>query len=340
MNIGRHGTGNRDSAVGAGHDMSDYASRGATARRRSLAVIAEARTELAGEQASNVGVVLFSAVIFALSFSLALGIGQLFAKESLLALVAAALIIAILVTLSIHIAQQWEKVVVLRFGKFNRVSGPGLFWTIPIIESNTMRVDSRVRVTAFGAEETLTADLVPLNVNAVLFWMVWDAKAACTEVNNFTKAVELAAQTALRDAIGRAGAAEVAIRREQLDRELKRVLEEKVAQWGITILSVEVRDILLPKELQDVMSLEAQAEQRKKARIILMEAEQDICEMMDTMGRIYADNDSALRLRAMHLLYESVRETGGTIVVPSSFSEGFSDVLDDGMKDLLKASRK
>ncbi|NLG11134.1 MAG: slipin family protein [Coriobacteriaceae bacterium] len=320
--------------------MSDYASRGATARRRSLAVIAEARTELAGEQASNVGVVLFSAVIFALSFSLALGVGQLFAKDSLLAPVAAALIIAILVTLSIHIAQQWEKVVVLRFGKFNRVSGPGLFWTIPIIESNTMRVDSRVRVTAFGAEETLTADLVPLNVNAVLFWMVWDAKAACTEVNNFTKAVELAAQSALRDAIGRAGAAEVAIRREQLDRELKRVLEEKVAKWGITILSVEVRDILLPKELQDVMSLEAQAEQRKKARIILMEAEQDICEMMDTMGRIYADNDSALRLRAMHLLYESVRETGGTIVVPSSFSEGFSDVLDDGMKDLLKASRK
>lgn len=144
-----------------------------------------------------------------------------------------------------------------------------------------------------------------------------------------------AISTALRDAIGRASVAEVAIRREQLDRELKRVLEEKVAPWGITVLSVEIRDILLPKELQDVMSLEAQAEQRKKARIILMEAEQDICEMMDDMGDTYAKNDAALRLRAMHLLYESVRETGGTVVVPSSFSEGFGDVLGDAAKDVL-----
>ncbi|MEG2533676.1 MAG: SPFH domain-containing protein, partial [Gordonibacter sp.] len=152
--------------------------------------------------------------------------------------------------------------------------------------------------------------------------------------------VELAAQTALRDAIGRAGVAEVAIRREQLDRELKRMLEEKVAQWGITILSVEVRDILLPKELQEVMSLEAQAEQRKKARIILMEAEQDICEMMDEMGGTYAKNDAALRLRSMHLLYESVRETGGTVVVPSSFSEGFGDVLGDHAKDALGSRGK
>ena len=200
---------------------------------------------------------------------------------------------------------------VLRFGTFNRVSGPGLFWTIPVVESNALRVDCRVRATTFGAEETLTADLVPLDVNAVLFWMVWDAHAACTEVADFTRSVELAAQTALRDAIGRSGAAEVAIKREQLDRELKRVLEEKVAPWGVTVLSVEVRDILLPKELQDVMSLEAQAEQRKKARIALMEAEQDICEMVADMGEVYADNDAALRLRAMHLLYESVRETGG-----------------------------
>ena len=237
--------------------------------------------------------------------------------------------------MSAHIAQQWERVVVLRLGKFNRVSGPGLYWTIPIIEQNAMRVDTRIRSTTFGAEETLTSDLVPINVNAVLFWMVWDAKAACTEVGDFSRAVELAAQTALRDAIGRAGAAEVAIRREQLDRELKSTLEEKVALWGITILSVEVRDILLPEELQDVMSLEAQAEQRKKARIILMEAEQDISDMLDDISKTYDANDSALRLRAMHLLYESVRETGGTVVVPSSFSEGFGDVLPDTMKGTL-----
>lgn len=303
-------------------------------RRRGI--VPDVATELVGERASNAGVLLFSAVLFLVSFCGVLGLWQvLFGSLGMAALVCA-LIVALLVTMTVHIAQQWERVVVLRFGKFDRVSGPGLFWTIPIVEQNTMRVDGRVRATTFGAEETLTADLVPLDVNAVLFWHVWNAQAACTEVGNFTRAVELAAQTALRDAIGRAGVAEVAIRREQLDRELKRVLEEKVAPWGITVLSVEVRDILLPKELQDVMSLEAQAEQRKKARIILMEAEQDICEMMGDMGEAYSKNDAALRLRSMHLLYESVRETGGTVVVPSSFSEGFGDVLGDSAKDILK----
>lgn len=292
-------------------------------------------TEVVGERASNAGVILFTLVVFALVLCVVVGVWLLAAGSVTACSVVLGVILAALASMSVHIAQQWEKVVVLRLGAFNRVSGPGLFWTWPIIEQNTMRVDTRVRVTTFGAEETLTADLVPLNVNAVLFWHVWDAKAACTEVGDFSRAVELAAQTALRDAIGRAGAAEVAIRREQLDRELKRVLEEKVAPWGIAVLSVEVRDILLPKELQDVMSLEAQAEQRKKSRIILMEAEQDICEMLGEMGHAYEGNDTALRLRAMHLLYESIRETGGTVVVPSSFSEGFGDVLGDAAKEAL-----
>ena len=286
----------------------------AASSRRGLHVVPEASTEIVGERASSTGVLLFSAVVFLLAFGLALGAWWAIAGIGVAA-ISTALVCALLATAAVHIAQPGEKVVVLRFG--------------------TMRVDTRVRATTFGAEETLTADLVPLDVNAVLFWHVWDAKAACIEVGDFTRAVELAAQTALRDAIGRASVAEVAIRREQLDRELKRVLEEKVAPWGITVLSVEIRDILLPKELQDVMSLEAQAEQRKKARIILMEAEQDICEMMDDMGDTYAKNDAALRLRAMHLLYESVRETGGTVVVPSSFSEGFGDVLGDAAKDVL-----
>lgn len=292
-------------------------------------------TEVVGERASNAGVILFTLVVFALVLCVVVGVWLLAVGSVTACSVVLGVILAALASMSVHIAQQWEKVVVLRLGAFNRVSGPGLFWTWPIIEQNTMRVDTRVRVTTFGAEETLTADLVPLNVNAVLFWHVWDAKAACTEVGDFSHAVELAAQTALRDAIGRAGAAEVAIRREQLDRELKRVLEEKVAPWGIAVLSVEVRDILLPKELQDVMSLEAQAEQRKKSRIILMEAEQDICEMLGEMGHAYEGNDTALRLRAMHLLYESIRETGGTVVVPSSFSEGFGDVLGDAAKEAL-----
>ena len=292
----------------------------------------DGKTEMVGERASNAGVVLFSAVLFLLAFLITFFIGWQIRGGGSITLVIVSLLVATLVAMCIHIAQQWERVVVLRLGRFNRVAGPGIFAIIPVVEQATMRVDTRVRVTTFGAEETLTSDLVPLNVNAVLFWCVWDAKAACTEVGNFTRAVELAAQTALRDAIGRAGAAEVATRREQLDRELKKVLEEKVSAWGITILSVEVRDILLPRELQDVMSLEAQAEQRKKGRIILMEAEQDIADMMDEMGHIYEDNDAAMRLRAMHLLYESVRETGGTVVVPSSFSEGFGDVLGDALK--------
>ena len=276
---------------------------------RRFRVAPDAATEVVGERASSTGVLLFSAVLFVAVLAAVLGIGWLTVGRVTLEVIVVAALAALLAIGCCHVAQQWERVVVLRLGRFNRVSGPGLFWTIPVIESNTMRVDTRTRVTTFYAEETLTADLVPMNVDAVLFWHVWDAKAA--------------------------SAAEVAIRREQLDRELKRVLEEKVAPWGVTILSVEVRDILLPKELQEAMSLEAQAEQRKKARIILMEAEQDICEMMDDMGDTYAKNDAALRLRAMHLLYESVRETGGTVVVPSSFSEGFGDVLGDAAKDAL-----
>lgn len=298
-------------------------------------VVPDVNVEVAGERASGSGVLVFSIAVFLVSLFIVMGLSSLLFGEVGLVAIGCSFAVAILAIMSAHIAQQWERVVVLRLGKFNRVSGPGLYWTFPIIEQNAMRVDTRIRSTTFGAEETLTSDLVPINVNAVLFWMVWDAKAACTEVGDFSRAVELAAQTALRDAIGRAGAAEVAIRREQLDRELKSTLEEKVALWGITILSVEVRDILLPEELQDVMSLEAQAEQRKKARIILMEAEQDISDMLDDISKAYDANDSALRLRAMHLLYESVRETGGTVVVPSSFSEGFGDVLPDSMKGVL-----
>ena len=246
--------------------------------------------------------------------------------------VVAAVVAGVIAALSIRIAPQWERVVVMRLGRFKCVKGPGIFFTVPLVDYCTMRVDQRIRSTAFGAEETLTADLVPLNVDAVLFWMVWDAEKACLEVENYYNSVSLAAQTALRDAIGRASAAEVAIRREQLDRELKRVLEEKVAPWGVTVLSVEVRDILLPKELQEAMSLEAQAEQRKKARIILMEAEHDIYEILDEMEGLIGDHEAVSRLRTMHLLNESLREGKGTVVIPSAFAEGFNE----GLGDLLK----
>lgn len=275
---------------------------------------------------------LFSAMIFTVIIVASLAAFLVLAGSITLLAIAVSFTAAMLATMSVHIAQQWERVVVLRLGRLNRVSGPGLFWTIPFIEQNAMRVDCRVRVTTFGAEETLTADLVPMDVNAVLLWMVHDARSACTECVDFSRTIELAAQSALRDAIGRLSAAEVAIRRNQLDDDIRKVLEDDAAQWGISVLSVKVRDILLPPDLQDVMSLEAQAEQRRKARIILMDAEQDIAEMIDGVGEVYGGDDAALRLRQMHLLYESVRETGGTIVVPSSFSEGFGDILPDEPK--------
>ena len=299
---------------------------------RRFRVAPDAATEVVGERASSTGVLLFSAVLFVAVLAAVLGIGWLTVGRVTLEVIVVAALAALLAIGCCHVAQQWERVVVLRLGRFNRVSGPGLFWTIPVIESNTMRVDTRTRVTTFYAEETLTADLVPMNVDAVLFWHVWDAAAACTEVGDFTRAVEMAAQTALRDAIGRASAAEVAIRREQLDRELKRVLEEKVAPWGVTILSVEVRDILLPKELQEAMSLEAQAEQRKKARIILMEAEHDIYEILGEMEELIGDHEAVARLRTMHLLNESLREGKGTVAIPSAFAEGFNE----GVGDLFK----
>jgi regulator of protease activity HflC (stomatin/prohibitin superfamily) len=305
---------------------------GRVGREPFLSANPSCNTVAVGERATRNGAIVFQVTMFVLVFALVLFAVLLAAPLLPLLAIVLALLAATLMAMSVHVVQQWEKAVVLRLGKFSRVRGPGLFFIVPIIESCTMRVDTRVRVTTFGAEETLTADLVPLDVDAVLFWMVWDAQLACTEVGDFSAAVQLAAQTALRDAIGRAGAAEVAIRREQLDRELKAALEEKVAPWGITILSVEVRDILVPKELQDVMSAEAQAEQRKKARIILMEAEEDIAGMLAEMSDTYAEHDEALRLRLMHLMYESVRETGGTVVVPSSFSEGFSDILPGGVK--------
>lgn len=285
-----------------------------------------------GEKASGAGVVLLSAFVFVIVLLLATGLGFLVVGSFNIVVAIASFIAAALATMSVHIAQQWERVVVLRFGKFNRVSGPGLFWTIPFIEHNTIRIDCRMRATSIEAEETLTADLVPMNVNAVLLWAVYDAKAACNEVSDFARTVKLIAQAALRDAIGQLTVAEVAIRREQLDIDIQQVLENEASQWGIAIHSVKVRDILLPSELHEIMSIEAQAEQRKKARIILMDTEQDIAAVAEEVGETYGGGDAALRLRAMHLLYESVRETGGTIVVPSSFSEGFGDVLPDGVK--------
>ena len=226
---------------------------------------------------------------------------------------------------SIHIVLQWERAVILRLGTYNRTSGPGVVFTVPLIEFYTLRVDQRVAATYFGAEETLTRDLVPINVDAVLFWMVFSPEKAATEVEDYASAVSWVAQTAMRKAIGRNSVAEVATRRDQIDDELKDEIEKKLSPWGIDIIGVEIRDIVVPKELQEAMSREAIAEREKEARMVLAEAEKDISDMLADASEAYRDNDVAMRLRTMHLAYESVKSSGGTVVLPSSFSEGFVD---------------
>ena len=288
---------------------------------------------------SQNGSLAFSAFVFVVVFAAAVAAAFGLTGRFEVWGVVAGFALACLAVMTVHIAMQWEKVVVLRFGKFSRTKGPGLYFTIPFIEQTALKADQRIMVTGFGAEETLTSDLVPINVDAVLFWMVWDAEKACLEVENYYNSVSLAAQTALRDAIGRASVSEVAIRRNQLDQELQEVIEERTSSWGVTVLSVEIRDIVIPQELQEVMSAEAQAEREKNARMVLAEVEKDISSMLVDAAHVYEENDVALRLRTMHLLYESVKGSGGTVVIPSAYSEGFSDAALNHMTDSLKAAK-
>lgn len=226
----------------------------------------------------------------------------------------------------VRIAYEWERVVVLRFGQFSRVVGPGLYFTIPIIEQVVLHVDQRISTTPFLNEHALTSDLAPVDVDAVVFWMVWDAKAAYTQVVNYPVAVSWAAQTALRDSIGRIGLTDLPMKRKQLDHEIQDSLEQKVADWGISVISVEIRDIRIPGDLQDAMSRAAQAERERDARIMLAEAEKEISQMFVEAAETYQGNDAALLLRTANLLYEGVKDSGGMIVVPSSFTESVGEI--------------
>ena len=279
---------------------------------------------------SQNGPLVFAVFIAVAVFACVLGLGFALGGKLDVWWLFGALAAAWAATMAVHIAMEWEKVV---------SSSIGLYFTIPFIEQTALKADQRIMVTGFGAEETLTSDLVPINVDAVLFWMVWDAKKACLEVENYYNSVSLAAQTALRDAIGRASVSEVAIRRNQLDQELQEIIEERTSVWGITVLSVEIRDIVIPAELQEVMSAEAQAEREKNARMVLAEVEKDISAMLVDAANVYEENELAVRLRTMHLLYESVKGSGGTVVIPSAYSEGFSDAALDKAIDGLKSGK-
>ena len=238
-------------------------------------------------------------------------------SEVLLITVAAALLLAP----SIQLAFEWEKAVVLRFGRFRALRKPGLFLILPVVDKVARFVDQRVRVTDFSAETTLTSDTVPVNVDAIAFWMVWDAQKAVLEVEHFEEAVSLSAQTALRNAIGKSDLASLLSERDRLGKEIQTVLDEKTAAWGITTQAVEIRDITIPQGLQDAMSRKAQAERERQSRIILGTAETEIAEKFAQASIHYKDDPVALHLRAMNMVYEGLRQKGSMIIVPSSAVE-------------------
>jgi regulator of protease activity HflC (stomatin/prohibitin superfamily) len=230
-------------------------------------------------------------------------------------------VLSIVALFGIKVANQWEKAVVLRFGKFQALRGPGLFFVIPIVDEITHLIDQRVRVTDVTAESALTRDTVPVDVDAIVFWTVWDAQKSVLEVSDYFMAIALSAQTALREAIGRAELAAMITERERLGDALRRILDEKTNAWGITVHSVEIRDVKIPQALEDAMSRQAQAERERQARIILGTAETEIASRFVAAAAEYESHPAALHLRAMNMLYEALKEKGSMVIVPSSAVE-------------------
>jgi SPFH domain/Band 7 family protein len=231
-----------------------------------------------------------------------------------------------------RVAQQWERGIVLRLGRFVGLRGPGLFWVVPFVDSVSSWIDQRTITTGFAAEQTLTSDTVPVNVDAVLFWMVHDAEKAALEVQNYRTAVSWAAQTALRDIIGRTGLTDLLRGREKIENDLQQLIDHRSTPWGVTVLAVEMRDVVIPVALQDAMSREAQAAREKQARIILGQAEMEIANSFQQAAKAYHDNPTALHLRAMNMLYEGLKEKGALMLIPSSAVESM------GMGGLLGAA--
>ncbi|HTC92136.1 MAG TPA: slipin family protein [Terriglobales bacterium] len=222
---------------------------------------------------------------------------------------------------AIKVIRQWEKVALLRLGRYVGLRGPGMFHIVPIIETLSPFVDQRIRVANVTAESTLTRDTVPVNVDAIVFWLVWNAEKSILEVENFQDAISMSAQTALRESIGRHELAQMLTERETLGKELQRILDQKTNPWGITVQSVEIRDVKIPQALEDAMSRQAQAERERQARIILGQAETEISEKFVKAAEAYAQNPVALHLRAMNMLYEAIKERGSMVIVPSSAVE-------------------
>lgn len=259
-----------------------------------------------------------AAVLCAAAVALGLGMTTVTGRQAPLV---AGLAIGIYLLFSIKVADQWEKVAVLRLGRYIGLRGPGMFHVVPVVDTLSRYVDQRIRVASVTAESTLTRDTVPVNVDAIVFWVVWNAEKSILEVEDFVQAITMSAQTGLRESIGRHELAQMITERESLGRELQRILDEKTNSWGITVQSVEIRDVRIPQALEDAMSRQAQAERERQARNILGQAETEISEKFSQAAATYQNNPVALHLRAMNMLYEAIKERGSMVIVPSSAVE-------------------
>jgi len=285
------------------------------------------RTEDTGGNPPRVNIVALAILLASLA------IGVLIARPNRdpIPLVVMAIVGAVLMQ-SPRIAQQWERAVILRLGRFIGLRGPGLFWVVPFVDRVSSWIDQRTITTSFAAEQTLTSDTVPVSVDAVLFWMVHDVQKAALEVQDYAAAVSWAAQTALRDIIGRTELTDLLRGRERIETELQQLIDQRSSPWGVTVASVEMRDVVIPDALQDAMSREAQAAREKAARIILGEAEKEIAHSFEEAAKSYQNNPTALHLRAMNMLYEGLKEKGALMLIPSSAVESM------GMGGLMGAA--
>ncbi|HKJ27698.1 MAG TPA: slipin family protein [Anaerolineales bacterium] len=241
-----------------------------------------------------------------------------FSTGVVLAFFTVTFMLALYLLFAVKVANPWEKAVMLRLGNFRGLKGPGIFWVIPVIDTVADWIDHRVMVSPFSAEKTLTKDTVPVDVDAVLFWVVWDAEKAALEVEDYRAAITWASQTALREVIGALDLADILIGRAKMDADLQKIIDQRTTPWGISVQSVEIRDIVIPQELEDAMSRQAQAERERQARVILGESEKQIADSFAEASIAYRNNPTALHLRAMNMLFEGLKEKGAMVIVPSS----------------------
>ena len=296
------------------------------------------QTQIAAKQVSPLGLAAFLALV-ALAVVLSAGLASAGQPRWLSAVVVVVTLVpGVYILFAPRMANEWEKAVVLRAGKFRGLRGPGVFWVVPVLDAIPVWIDHRVMVTPFNAEKTLTKDTVPVDVDAVLFWLVWDAKKAALEVADYRAAIGWAAQTALRDVIGKMVLADILVGRDAIDRELQRIIDERTTPWGVSVNSVEIRDIIIPQDLEDAMSRQAQAERERQARVILGESERQIAGSFAEAAQSYIGNPVALHLRAMNMLFEGLKEKGALVIVPSSAVETMNLGGLSGMVALAKTT--